>query len=207
MDGGNPDAHNDNYDEHPFFPVQEGLNIWSFFNASRGRFTEWEGVVTVPFVVLDEFPVISVQYRITEGDEFRQYVFNFVPKIGEDVALALAFDDLQFYSNTREFRSFYIEGSDFPQSTEAIGKTPGNGTYGDIVVPFEDATGQEIKDRAREAAVDALADKLKFPVALDGSPSLEPIYDTRAQQNGDVIVDIYGLEAHYNVIEGFPVTP
>lgn len=53
----------------------------------------------------------------------------------------------------------------------------------------------------------ALADKLKFPVALNGSPGLEPICDTRAGQNGDVIVDIYGLRAVYNVIDGIPASP
>lgn len=207
MDGGNQGARDISYDEYPFQPVKEGLEIRSYFSEKKGRFSEWEGVATIPFNEIGEFPVISVAYRITDGDEFRQYFFHLLPKAGEDISLTLAFNDLQLQSNTRDFASFDVSGAGNPQSTEAIGKTPGSGSYGIIVIPREEATGEAIGNQAREAAVDALAGRLKFPVALNGSPSLVPIYDTTADQNGDVIVNIYGLKAHYNVIEGLPVTP
>lgn len=73
-------------------------------------------------------------------------------------------------------------------------------------MPTEQATNEEIKKRAREAAVDALAGRLKFPVALNGSPTFEAIF-VREGQEGGVFVEIYGIIATYNTIEGILRNP
>jgi hypothetical protein len=204
MEGGNPDAANDNYNEHVFFPAKEGLEIKSFFMLNKGRTGEWEGVVTIPYDLIGDIPLVSAHYRKTQGGELHQYNINFLPEKGEDLALVVAFDDLQFYSNTRNFASYFIEDSNNPESYEVIVKTPGSGTYGGFFIPIEEATQQEIKDRARDAAISALASRLKFPVALNGSPAFEAIYDTDGQEGG-TFVEIYGIQASYNTIEGTPV--
>ncbi|MBI1175922.1 S8 family serine peptidase [bacterium] len=206
MDGGNPDGANDNYNEHPYFPEREGLQIQSYFSVTKARTGDWEGVITIPFDVIADFPTVSVHYRKTVGDEFHQYLFSFLAAKGEDLALVLGFDELQFYSNTREFTSFFTDNSNNPVSEEVIGKRPGAGSYGSVLIPFEDYTTQEVKDRARELAIEALADRLKFPVALNGSPGLEAIYKTRSEAAG-VLVEVYGIRALYDDIVGTLISP
>jgi hypothetical protein len=206
MEGGNPDALDDDYNDHVYFPIQEGLEIRSFAALTKGRFGEWEGVITVPYDVIFDIPTVSVQYRQSSGDEFHSYIINILGQKGEDIGLSLGFDDLQFFSNTREFTGHFLEGSNNPESTEVIAKRPGRGSYGGFFIPFAEATQEEIMNRARDAAVSALAGDLLFPVAFNGSPAFEAIYETDGIEGG-LFVEIYGIEARYNLIEGTPVTP
>ena len=203
MDGGNPEAAEDNYDEHPFFPMREGLQISSFFSATKGRFGEWEGVITIPYDIIFDFPVVSVQYRITEGSEIRQFIINMLPVTGEDIGLELGFNQLGFKSNTRTFVGSYEEGLDNPDSTEVICRRPGFGTYGSITIPQEDYTIEEVRIRSRDAAIGLVGGFLLFRDVFTGEPNYEAIFETEFVGQ-DVRVDIYGIIATYNNIVGTP---
>lgn len=206
MDGGDPDGAGDNYDDHPIYPMDEGLEVQSYFSMTKGRTGEWEGIITVPYLDFSEIPTVWIHYRKSSGDEFHQYIVRFVGKQGEDVALTLGFDELQLYSNTREFVGHYIGDSGNPTSEEIIAKRPGAGIYGSVLVPHEEWSQKEVRDRARDLAVSALAGRLKFPAAFNGSPAFEGIYRTESEEAG-VLVEVYGIRAIYDEIEGVPPAP
>ena len=83
---------------------------------------------------------------------------------------------------------------------------PGGGIYGSFVIPLEDYTIEEVRNQARDAATALLAGEMRFPGALNGSPSFEAIFDTESDPAG-IRVSIYGLQATFNSIVGTPVTP
>jgi hypothetical protein len=186
--------------------VPDGLYVQSFFGLTKARFAEWQGVLTVPFTTQD-FPTVTIIYKKTVGDEYHEYNFWFQPELGEDIALAVAFDDLQLYSNSREFASSYLEDSNNPVSRETIARTPDSGFYTTFFISHEESTPEEIRKRARDAAVSLLADRLKFPVALNGSPAIEPLFDRIDFLDNGVVYGIVGITASYNSIVGTPITP
>ena len=206
MDGGTPEAVDDNYDEHPFYPVQEGLEIQSYFSVTKGRFGAWQGVITIPYDIIFDIPTVSIQYRKTQGNELHQYIVNILPEAGEDIGLVLRFDELQLNSSTRFFAASYVEGSGNPESTEVIARTPGGGIYGSLVIPLEEYSSEEARNRARVAATAMLAGAMQFPTALNGTPSFEAIFDTESDPGG-VRVDIYGLIATFNTMVATPTNP
>ena len=200
MEAGDPATLDDNS------LVPDGLYVESFFGLTKARFAEWQGVLTVPFTTQD-FPTVMIIYKKTVGDEFHEYHLLFQPELGEDIALAVAFDDLQFYSNTREFASSYLEDSNNPVSRETIARTPDSGFYTTFFISHEESTPEEIRKRARDEAVGLLADRLQFPVALNGSPAIRPIYRRVDTLDTGVVYGVYGIEASYNSIVGTPHAP
>lgn len=122
------------------------------------------------------------------------------------MAPAVGFDELQPYSNTREFVGHYTGESGNAVSEEVIAKRPGAGIHGSVLVPNEEWSQAEVRNRAREVAVPALAGRLKFPAALNGSPGFEGIYRTKSEAAG-ILVEVYGIRALYTDIEGVPLEP
>lgn len=203
MEAGNPDAASDDYLNY-LYPqvIPDGLWVGSWAYPLKARSGEWEGVVTVPFGELGDFPTVSVRYKRTVGEEFHQYMVYFLPGPGEDIGLAVGFDELQCYSNTREFAAYFLEGSTYPESHEVIAKRPGSGPYTSFLVKWEDYSEEEVRNRARDFAIETLASRLKFPVALNGSPDLKPLYRYEEEPGGSgVMVDVFGIVATYNTIE------
>lgn len=203
MEAGNPAAASDDYQNYPFTPViPDGLRVGGWLSPSKARAGAWQGVVTVPFDEVGNFPSILVQYKRTLGEEFHQYMLYFLPGLGEDIGLGVGFDELQFYSNTREFAAYFLEGSPYPESTEVIAKRPGSKPYASFLVKWEDYSEEEVRNRARDFAIETLASRLKFPVALNGSPDLQPLYRYEEDPGGSgVMVDVFGVVATYNTIE------
>jgi len=206
MEAGDPNSWDERYIDYPVYPIHDGLFLSSYFHLNKARSGAWQGVVTIPFDFIGQFPTMSVYYKKTVGDEFHQYFFLFRPQLGEDVGLAVGFDKLEFKSNTREFTASYLDNSNNPISEETIAKTPGGGTYGDFFVPLDQYDRDEVRDQARILAIGALSSRLKFPTALNGTPALEPIYDEEPEDNG-TRVKIYGIKASYTQVEGTPIAP
>lgn len=207
LEGGNPDASNDSYLEHPYTPTQEGLEISSYFSVTKGRFGAWQGVITIPYEIIFDFPSVSLRYRKSEGDEFRHFLINFLPERGEDIGLELGFDKLRFESSTRAIAASFVEGSNNPESTEVIARRPGAGHYGTFFVSYDDYSTEEVRQRAYDQAVGTLGGRLLFPGAFGGTPELKPLYRQIDTQETGVVVAIYGLTATYNTIVGTPATP
>lgn len=147
----------------------------------------------------------SLYYKNTVGNEFHQYSIFFEPKLGEDVALGVGFNKLHFSSNTREFKGSSVDDGSGPVAEEIIAKKPGNGIYGSALGPAGEYSTEEVFTRALAIAVTSLADRLKIPVALNGSPALEPIFRSTAE-DGDAFVEVYGIRAIYNVLEATQIT-
>lgn len=209
MEGATPNSWNEGYFDWPVPLMKDGLWIDSFVRMEKGRSGEWEGVVTVPFMDPDDiyrvnlpegFPWVTVSYKKTQGSEIHQYSFGFQPELGEDIALSVAFDDLQFYSNTRQFRG-YFGNSDLPVSEEIISKVPGSSPFTTFFIRFEDYDVEQVEELARLAAADALAGRLKFPSVFNGSPDLSAIMKEEFRES-DVKVEVYGIIARYDQILG-----
>lgn len=213
MDAGEPDSRGSEYDDYVVYPIHDGLFVSSLNRLTKARREAWEGVITVPFIdptsifhsqFSEDYPWVTIRYKKTVGNEFHQYTVYFRPEAGEDIGLSVGFGELQFYSNTREFSAYYFDASDFPVSEEIIARTPEGGPVATFFVPWESYTSENIRTQARNAAIEAYADRLMFPVALNGSPDIEPIYESRDNDESGVFYDVYGIKASYNEIVGLP---
>lgn len=199
------------------FPVigKDGLWIDSLNRLKKGRMGAWQGVVTVPFVDPSDafhktlpktFPWVTLYYKKTVGKEFRQYKISFRPEPGEDIGLAVGFDELQFDSNTRTFAGFLLEPFNEPTCEEIISRSPDSDPVESFLVPSGQYDAEEVRKQARDLAIGAYADRLKFPVALNGSPGLEAVFDEEFVDDG-VLVRVYGLAASYNEITATQKSP
>ena len=213
MDAGEPDSRGSEYFDHPIYPMHDGLGISSLNRLDKARRKAWEGVITIPFidtediwhsVLSEDYPWVTIHYKKTVGDEFHQYIINFRPEPGEDIGLSVGFGELQFYSNTRDFSAFYVEPAQFPGSQEIIARTPAGGPVATFFVPSKDNNMEYIRNEARDVAIAAYADRLVFPVALNGSPDIQAIYRSSGGDDSGTFYDVYGIRATYTELVGLP---